>query len=188
MTIVKLAVAVCCISMIGAASLAMKANATTPIRMLPSVKATPEDPEADPVGLISRYFNAMNAGDISKAAALFAPHAAIIDPFPPPHVWHSFAAWRAASIRVQAERHLTDFNVRVLEALTIGSSAFGNAYCDVPVIISFKKDGQPRTEKGIVAFTTARTRHGWRITGWSLSSIALDSFWNNFQGASAPPQ
>jgi hypothetical protein len=166
------------------------ADGDPPMTITPSQVDNPPsgNPDAGPEGLVSHYFEAMNAGDSQRAADMFARRAVIIDPFPLPYVWHSFRSWRAASVKVQRARHLTDFRMTSLSALSLSASSSGYEYCDIPVVMSFKMNGEPHTWKGIIAFTTAQTRNGWRITGLAMVTIGLESFWNNFPSASVPPQ
>jgi len=149
MNAIKLAAAVCCVSMFGAAA-----------------QAADEPPALAP---FYQFADAMNAGDTAKAAATYATSATIIDEFAP-HMWTSFGAW--------AHDADTSFKAEGVTALHIGLSPpsfknvdAGHGYAVVPSTLTYKVKGKPTTEKGMFTFSTAKTAAGWRITGWAWSTL-----------------
>ena len=188
MTVSRLSAAVCCGLLIAAPVVLPNANAMSPVPQPPAADSRTVIEDDDPCSLISDLFDAMNAGDYSRAQRMFVRHPVIIDPFPPPYVWHSFAGWRAASIKVQAQRHLSDFRMQAMQPLSVSGSSEGSAYCDPIVITSFKASGQAHRWRGIVTFTTVRVDRGWRISGFVMATNELESFWKTFSAEPAPPQ
>jgi hypothetical protein len=115
-----------------------------------------------------QFADAMNAGDMKKAADAYTPSAAIIDEFAPHH-WNSFGDWN---------RDLGGWaKANGMEGLHIGLSApshkevgASQAYAVVPTTLTFKLKGKPGSEKGLFTFATEKTASGWRITGWAWST------------------
>ena len=149
MNAIKLAAAVCCVSIFGAA-----------------VQAADEPPALAP---FYQFADAMNAGNTAKAAATYATSATIIDEFAP-HMWTSFGAW--------AHDADTSFKAEGVTALHIALSPpsfknvdAGHGYAVVPSTLTYKVKGKPTTEKGMFTFSTAKSADGWRITGWAWSTL-----------------
>ncbi|HEY5338142.1 MAG TPA: hypothetical protein VIJ85_08070 [Rhizomicrobium sp.] len=146
---VKLAVAVCCISMIGAAA-----------------HAAGEPPALTP---FYQFADAMNAGDTNKAAALFVPSAPIIDEFSP-YAWKSFGDWNHDFSAFFKAGGGSDFH------MTVSAPSFKNVdathgYGVLPTTLTYKIKGKAVTEKGLFTVSTAKAMDGWHITGWAWSTL-----------------
>src|ERR1700761_7361565 len=87
---IKLAVAICCVSVMGAAA-----------------RAADEPPALAP---FTQFVDAMNAGDAKKAAAEFTASPTIIDEFAP-HIWNSLASWVADFTKGSKAEGVTDFHI-----------------------------------------------------------------------------
>ena len=146
---VKLAVAICCVSMMGAAA-----------------HAAGQPPALAP---FYQFADAMNAGDMEKAGATYAPSATIIDEFAP-HMWTSFGAWAQDADATFKAEGTTDLHIG-LSPPSFKNVDANHGYAVVPSVLSFKAKGKPTTEKGMFTFSTVKTAAGWRITGWAWSTL-----------------
>lgn len=149
MKAIKLAAAVCCVSIMASAA-----------------HAAGEPPALAP---FTQFVDAMNAGDAKKAGGEFTASATIIDEFAP-HIWNSFASWgRDADASFKAEG-VTDFHI-ALSPVSFKNVDAKTGYGVVPSTLTFKVKGKPTTEKGMFTFSTKMTEDGWRITGWAWSTL-----------------
>ena len=148
MNTIKLAVAVCCVSILGTAA-----------------HAAGEPPALAP---FTQFIDAMNAGDAKKAAAEFVAAPTIIDEFAP-HIWSSFASWNADLGKGLKTDGVTDFHI-ALSPVSFKNMDAKTGYGVVPAILTYKVKGKPTTEKGMFTFSTKMTEDGWRLTGWAWST------------------
>jgi hypothetical protein len=149
MKTIRLAVGVCCLALTSTLA-----------------QAAAEPPALAP---FTQFIGAMNAGDVKKAEATFAPSATIIDEFGP-HFWTSFASWNrdlGASLKTEA---VTDFHI-ALSPVSFKNIEANSGYGVVPSTLTFKAKGKSVTEKGMFTFSTVKTASGWRITGWAWSTL-----------------
>ncbi len=117
----------------------------------------------------AQFTDAMNAGDVKKAADAYAPSPSIIDEFGP-HYWTSFADWvRDFGTFAKAES-VSDFHI-ALSPVSFKNVDARHGYAVVPSTLTYKVKGKPTTEKGMFTFSTAKTASGWRITGWAWSTL-----------------
>jgi hypothetical protein len=147
--LVKLAVAACCISMFGFGAHA----ADTPPALAP----------------FYQFADAMNAGDMAKAAALYATSAPIIDEFAPHH-WNSFGDWTRDFGNWAKANGVEGLHIALSEPSHKEVGA-GQAYAVVPTTLTFKMKDKPGSEKGLFTFATEKTASGWRITSWAWSTL-----------------
>ena len=146
---IKLAVAICCVSVLTTAA-----------------RAAGEPPALAP---FTQFIDAMNAGDAKKAASEFTASATIIDEFAP-HLWSSFASWNADLSKGLKADGVTDFHI-ALSPVSFKNVDAKTGYGVAPSTLTFKVKGKPTTEKGMFTFTTAKSADGWRITGWAWSTL-----------------
>lgn len=104
-------------------------------------------------------------GNIASALAACAPHASVIDEFPPHH-WNSCADWASANDALSKTAGDTD------EVFTIGKpwhvDVTGNAaYAVIPATYAYKERGKPVSESGVWTVVLAKNTAAWRITAWS---------------------
>jgi len=149
MNAVKLAAAVCCVSILGTAA-----------------HAAGEPPALAP---FAKFIDAMNAGDVKKAQGEFAASPTIIDEFAP-HIWNSFASWNADLGKGLKADGVTDFHI-ALSPVGFKNVDAKTGYGVVPATLTFKVKGKPTTEKGMFTFTTKMKADSWRITGWAWSTL-----------------
>jgi hypothetical protein len=124
---------------------------------------------------IKLFVQAMNAGDWDRAANVVSPSAIIIDDLLP-FRWRSFAAWRRSVTQYRATFHVTDYHMALMSFLVSGGT-YKADYSVQPAILSYKENGEPRTEKGFFTFTTAKIAGRWTITGWSWTNVERSDFW-----------
>ncbi len=138
------------------------ALAVTVCGVLTSGAAWAEDAAMAPV---NQFVDALNAGDVKKAAAAHVANAPIIDEFAPHH-WTSFAAWLKDFMADSKKNKITDVHL-TLQPATTSTVGTREAYEVVPNVITAKADGKPNEEKGIFTFALVKTAHGWKIASWA---------------------
>jgi SnoaL-like protein len=121
------------------------------------------------VGIVHRFVDAFNKGDMKAAVASCAAQASIIDEFPP-HEWHGAGActtWMAEYDADAKKNAITD------GAVTLGKPwhvdvAGVRAYVVAPADYAYKQKGKSVRESGPV-FTVAlqKGNGGWLIKGWA---------------------
>lgn len=117
------------------------------------------------MAVVHQFVDAVNAGDMKKAAATHMKTSPIIDEFAP-YRWNSFGAWLGGFMADAKKNKVSDVHLTLLAPTT--SRIEGNhAYEVVPNTIDVKVDGKPAQEKGIFAFALVKTKQGWRIASWS---------------------
>lgn len=138
------------------------ALAATVACLLASGAARAEDAAMAPV---HQFVDAMNAGDMKKAAAAHMPSSPIVDEFAP-HYWSSFGAWLKDFMADARKNKVSDVHLTLM-APTTSTVGAARAYEVVPNVIDARHDGQAAQEKGIFTFALVKTRRGWRIASWS---------------------
>ena len=146
---ILLAAAVCCVSLMGTLA-----------------HAAGEPPALAP---FYAFADAMNAGNMPKAAAAYAPSVTIIDEFAP-HMWASFDAWAHDADASFKTEGVTELHIG-LSPPSFKNMDAAHGYGVVPSVLTYKMKGKPTTEKGMFTFSTAKTSAGWRITGWAWSTL-----------------
>jgi hypothetical protein len=146
---ITLAVAACCMSIVGFAA-----------------NAADMPPALAPFG---QFIDAMNKDDAKAAEATYAPSPTIIDEFGP-HIWNSFAGWQHDLAVGSKKEGVTDFHI-ALSPVSFKNMDDSHGYGVVPSTLTFKVKGKPTSEKGMFTFSTAKTAAGWRITGWAWSTL-----------------
>ena len=116
-----------------------------------------------------QFADAMNAGDMTKAAAVYTPSAMIIDEFAP-HIWNSFGAWAHDADASFKAAGVTGLHIALSPASFQNVDA-SHGYGVVPSVLTYKVKGKPTTEKGMFTFSTAKEATGWKITGWAWSTL-----------------
>lgn len=142
------------------------AAAAVCVLLAPGARAATVEPALAP---FAQFTDAMNAGDIGKAAAAFAASPTIIDEFGP-HIWNSFASWKrdlGADFKANA---VTDLHIAT-SPVSFKSVDAKFGYGVVPATLTYKVKGKPTAEKGMFTFSTIETPSGWRLTGWAWSTL-----------------
>ena len=118
---------------------------------------------------IHQFADGMNAGDMKKAAGAYAASSPIIDEFAP-HLWANFADWSRDAGAFFKATATTDLHIALG---TVGHTEFGAAkgYAVVPTTLTYKVKGKPVTEKGIFTFALTKQADGWRIAGWTWTTL-----------------
>jgi len=161
----------------AACFLAMSAQAVrADIRPYDGTVLTPQN---SPTAAVTEFIAALNTGDLDKAAGLVAPSAAIVDPNSAMFTYHSFADWRRDFSRTFNGSAFTDYRLIAGEYLSMGSTSDGRSDCVMPAVVTFRIEGKEFHRRGIMEFVEARTKDGWRITGWAWSSLELQPFWDS---------
>jgi len=124
--------------------------------------------KSDVMATVNQFIDGFNKGDEKSALAACAPHAAIIDEFPP-HAWSSCSEW-AAAFAAQAKKEGITEPVVTLGTARHDEVTGDRAYVVTPATFAFKLHGKPTTETGAV-FTAAlqKTAGAWHITAWTWS-------------------
>lgn len=128
-----------------------------------------QESEAAVFGPMHQFADAMNAGDVGKAAAAYTPVASIIDEFAPHH-WNSFLDWAKDADSFFKAGGVTGLQI-ALSAPTNKEIGADYAYAVVPTTLTYTEHGKPTVEKGLFTFSLAKTPSGWRITGWAWSTL-----------------
>jgi hypothetical protein len=112
---------------------------------------------------VQRWTAEMNAGHFKAVYAQCAPHAAVVDGFPP-YAWDTCQGWM---------RDYVANNKRTKAAngtLTIGKPLWtdvngSHALLTYDAVFTNVQDGKSMTYKGLWAVSLERTKLGWRVTG-----------------------
>lgn len=147
-----------------------KALATIAIALL-TATALPASESTDVMSTLNRFADAMNKGDAGAAKATCAPELSIIDDVPP-HEWHgqgAFSRWLKDLGAFSEKNGITGIEVRLGKPRHL-SVAGGTAYAVVPLKYVFVQHGKrTRPDAAILTCGLARSKAGWRITGWAWS-------------------
>jgi hypothetical protein len=113
--------------------------------------------------LIEKWVADLNKGDFKSLVAACAPHAAVVDGFPP-YAWQSCADW------------MKDYNTNnqaihaPLGIVSIGTPIYkefngSHAYEIYPATFTDAQNGKPVVYKGTWTIALVKTGRGWAITG-----------------------
>jgi hypothetical protein len=118
---------------------------------------------------IHQFADGMNAGDVKKAAGAYAASSPIIDEFPP-HLWANFADWGRDADAYFKAGGVTGLHMALG---AVGHTEIGAAkgYAVVPTTLTYKVKGKPVAEKGIFTFALTKQADGWRIAGWTWTTL-----------------
>ncbi len=116
------------------------------------------------------FIDAFNTGDMTAAAAPYAPDAVIVDEVPP-FEWrgNAFAGWSADLKTGWAAEGITNAHVAI-SAPTQFAAAKGMAYAIFPAHLSFTQKGKAGSEDGFFAVTLKQMEKGWRISSWAWTT------------------
>ena len=112
---------------------------------------------------VKKLVSDINKGNFNSVAAACAPHASIVDGFPP-YAWQTCADWmkgyEANNKAIQA----------TLGILSIGKPMYtevrgDHAYSVYPVTFTDTQNGKPASYKGSMAVTLQKMPSGWVFTG-----------------------
>jgi hypothetical protein len=118
---------------------------------------------SDLQAMVGKLVSDINKGDFKAVAGACAPHAAIVDGFPP-YAWQTCADWmkgyEANNKSIQA----------TLGTLSIGKPTYTEvrgdyAYSVYPVTFSDTQNGKLTSYKGSMAVTLQKMPSGWFFTG-----------------------
>lgn len=124
--------------------------------------------QTDVMSVVHHWVAAFNQGDMQAMAATCSDQASIIDDFPP-HVWTGAGA---------CTRWASDFQSFVRktgssdQAVTVGKPwhvdvTAGLAYVVAPTNYSFKHNGKPVQQGGVVTLALQKSTAGWQVIGWA---------------------
>lgn len=125
----------------------------------PGVASNASDVQA----MVKKLVSDVNKGDAKSVAAACAPHAAIVDGFPP-YAWQTCLDWMNGYAANNKAIHAT------LGTLSIGKPTYtdiqgSHAYSVYPVTFTDTQNGKTFTYKGNMAVTLQKTMSGWVFTG-----------------------
>jgi hypothetical protein len=115
----------------------------------------------------------INKGDVKSVTADCAPHASIVDGFPP-YAWQTCAGWMKSYVANNKAIHAT------LGVLSTGKSIYtevkgDNAYAIYPVTFTDRQNGKQISYKGSMTVTLEHVASGWVFTGvasaWSANTL-----------------
>ncbi len=132
--------------------------------------AVAQAPEQAELGApIHRFVDAFNKGDMTGAAAAYAPaDLTIIDELPP-YIWRgpgALGAWAGDLMKDVARRGLSNPAVAVGEPVRWEVDG-ASAYVIAPAVYSYKQNGVDMQEPSRMTFTLAKGADGWKITSWT---------------------
>jgi len=113
--------------------------------------------------LIAKWVADLNKGDLKSAVAPCAPHAAVVDAFPP-YAWQTCSDWMKDYIKNNEATHAP------LGTISIGTPIYkefngSHAYVIYPATFANTQDGKSAVYKGTWTITLQRGKRGWRVTG-----------------------
>ena len=120
--------------------------------------------------IVEKFVADINKGDFSSVAAACAPHASIVDGFPP-YAWQTCADWMRDYQSNNKATHAT------LGILSFGKPLWTDvqgsyAYVTYPVTFTNTQRGKKYSYKGTMAVALHKTQSGWIFTGvasaWTL--------------------
>ncbi|MGH8399351.1 MAG: hypothetical protein ACRETA_14100 [Gammaproteobacteria bacterium] len=142
------------------------------ISMLAATPAFASD-ASDVQATVERWVVNINKGDFKSVIAACAPHASIIDGFPP-YAWQTCADWmhdyKANNKTIQAN----------LGTLSMGRPIYselhgGHAYFIYPVTFTDTQKSQQVIYKGAMTMVLQKAQSGWVITGqasaWGVNTL-----------------
>jgi ketosteroid isomerase-like protein len=119
----------------------------------------------DVVGLINRFVNAVNEGDLAAALERFTPDATIVEDIPP-YRWQGPQAgsqWMAAMGENAARSGIASIAMQLGEATRVEVDA-DNAYAVYSAVLTLSGDNGLRLQSGgCLTFTLQRAETGWLI-------------------------
>lgn len=113
--------------------------------------------------IVKKLVTDINKGDFGAVAAACAPHASIVDGFPP-YAWQTCADWMKAYQSNNEAIHAA------LGTLSVGKAVYTdveqrNAYVIYPVTFTDAPKGKKVIYKGSMTVTLEKTQSGWVFTG-----------------------
>lgn len=136
--------------------------ASTALTILTTGTALASD-ELDVKSLVEKLVADMNKGDLKSVVAACAPHAAVVDGFPP-YAWPTCADWMNDYKKNNEATHAP------LGTLSIGGPKYKEfngyrAYVIYPVTFANTQSGKSVVYKGTWTMTLLRAKSGWEVTG-----------------------
>ena len=121
--------------------------------------------KTDAMAIAQKWADSFNRGEFKSDTAVCADDAVIVDDFSP-HVWQGRGActqWYNAFLVYAAKTAITDAKITLgdIQHLNIDS---GYGYLVATVTLTYKKEGSPIKEAGIVTMTLHKIGTGWRMT------------------------
>lgn len=132
-------------------------------------RALAADTSAGPMRTIQTFVGAMDKGDMKTADSTFSPSMAEITDDFAPHHWrgsHAVLAWANDFGKSLATAHITEPNITVAASkhTTVDGA---HAFAPLPTIYTYKKNGKPVRETGVLVFALDRTGAAWKIVSMS---------------------
>ncbi|MEO7041488.1 MAG: hypothetical protein ABI035_04435 [Gemmatimonadaceae bacterium] len=134
--------------------------------------ASPSD-TADVQATVKKWIAYLNKRESKPLIAACAPHAAIVDGFPP-YAWQTCADWwsdyQANNKAIQGTDSKLELGKLIYEELN------GNrAYIIYPATFSDTQKGKSVVYKGTMTMTLKKTKNGWVFTGaasaWGVNNL-----------------
>jgi hypothetical protein len=122
--------------------------------------------KSDVLAVAQQWADSFNEGGFATRNAPCADDAAVIDDFPP-HVWKGSGpctAWFVAFRAYAVESAITDAKITLGKTQHLDVES-GYAYLIATVAVSFRKNGMPVNDTGIITMSLRDSGAGWRITG-----------------------
>lgn len=119
--------------------------------------------ETDAQAVVTAWVAEFNRGDLKAFVSRCAPHAAVIDGFPP-YSWSGCADWMSAYVTNSKAIKLTDGQLSIGVPVSAFSDA-GRVYLVYPATFSDKEDGKPVSYIGTWTITLEKTQNRWVGTG-----------------------
>lgn len=118
---------------------------------------------------IQQFIAAINKGDLKSADATFDPKIAEITDDFAPHHWsgsHAMLAWAKDFGKLLEAAHITEPNIVVTASKHTAVEAT-HAFAPLPTIYTYKLNGKPMRETGVLVFALEKTAGAWKIVSMS---------------------
>lgn len=125
-----------------------------------------EEPEV--LAPVRQFIDGFDKGDIKMAKAACLDQIFIIDDFPP-HLWSgrdAISNWLRDLDTFEKKNGTSDVSVTLGKPEHVDVTG-EQAYAVVPTKLSFKKNGQPVNENGLMTLVLHKGAEGWRIAAWA---------------------
>jgi len=135
--------------------------------------AAPDADTAKVKAVIGKWLDDFNKADFESFISACAPHAAIVDGFPP-YAWQTCADWigdyQSNNEALQATHGTLEIGEPIYEEFN-----GDHAYLIYPATFSDTQQGEPVVYKGTWTMTLEKTEDGWAFTGsasaWGVNSL-----------------
>jgi hypothetical protein len=113
--------------------------------------------------MVKKLVSDINKGNFKSVAAACAPHASIVDGFPP-YAWQTCADWMEG-YEANNKAIRATLGILSLGKPTYAEVRGNHAYLVYPVTFTDTQNGKAASYKGFMALTLQKMTSGWIFTG-----------------------